>query len=419
MNALSWDTYLFAEIDGKYGVYNLRELFEIHGKGHRIKVPALLNERGEKTWVEVENVVSYGNQHLKRITLSASRLFLEISEDAIIPSFGHHLFEVEIKKIMLNFVIVNNLKVEKRSFFNSTLLLSTRHPLNILEGDKKEWDYGFALGYWLAEGSLRYRKRKNTKRSLVNLNRYAKQKGMTLQEYQKYITDIELVILSVGQSDFERGYVDILQKHFKFTKPYKFKNTNGYNLFSSDLSLIHLIKEYTEGHTSHDKGVKNEVFNRSLKFLEGILDGFLAGDGTFHKNADYFQVEITTNYRLYNDLIFLSKALGYDAHINNGYFDKSPSSNNYYYYLRLSIFRNWHRHKALGLVKEHIKSIEDAGLKEAFNLVLKPLYPENDKRAIFNHLYFAAYGFLVSDAVKVLDRGVLGSSLPVSVSSKV
>jgi len=60
MNALSGDTYVFAEVDGKYGVYTLKELFEIHKNGHKIKVLTLLNERGEKTWVEVENAVSFG-----------------------------------------------------------------------------------------------------------------------------------------------------------------------------------------------------------------------------------------------------------------------------------------------------------------------------------------------------------------------
>ena len=60
MNALSGDTYLFAEVDGKYGVYTLRELYELHNQAHKIRVPTLLNERGEKTWVEVENAVSFG-----------------------------------------------------------------------------------------------------------------------------------------------------------------------------------------------------------------------------------------------------------------------------------------------------------------------------------------------------------------------
>ena len=127
-------------------------------------------------------------------------------------------------------------------------------------------------------------------------------------------------------------------------------------------------------------------------------------------------VHITENYKLRDDLIFIAKALGYDIHLQNGRFDKSPSSNYYYYHLSLSISKNWHRHSALGLVKEHIKSIEDVGEKEAFNLVLKPLYPENDKRSVFNHLFFTAFGILVSDAVKVLDRRALNSSLPVLVS---
>ena len=97
MNALSGDTYVFAEVDGKYGVYALKKLFEQHKQGHAIKVPALLNEKGEKTWVEVENVVSFKKQPLKRVRLASSRLYVEISEDAIIPVFFDSFFFQEKK----------------------------------------------------------------------------------------------------------------------------------------------------------------------------------------------------------------------------------------------------------------------------------------------------------------------------------
>ena len=400
MNALSGDTYVFAEVDGKYGVYMLKELFEIHKQGHAIKVPALLDERGDKGWVEVEDVVNFGLQPLKRITLSASRLFLEISEEAIIPAYGPHLFSGKEKQIKSNFKLANNLKATQDPGYNDTFLLATQIPLSLSEGNQKEWEIGFTLGYFIAEGNLVYRKHKNTKLSLAKLNSFARKNGMALQEYLEYMTDIKQVQLAVGQSDFERGYVDVIQKHFKFTKPYKHKGENGYQLCSTDLDLIYLIKFYIEGHDSYTKHLKNEAYNRSWKFLEGALDGYLAGDGGYDRKGDFFAVHMATNYRLYNDLIFLAKLLGYDAHIKKGQFAKSLSSNKLYYYLSLSIFKTFHRHTAFGLAKEHIKSIEDVGLKKAFNLVLKPLYSENDKRAEFNHLYFTAFGILVSDAVK-------------------
>jgi len=420
VNALSGDTSLFAEVDEKYGVFTLKELYELHNQGHKIKVPALLNNRGEKTWIDVENVVSFRKQNMKRITLSRSRLYVELSEDSTIPVFSPHLFSGTEKQIKLKFKLANELKVSQDPRYNNSLLLTTLISLKIPEGDQKEYDFGFTLGFVLAEASFIKRKRKNTKQSLATLNGYAKQKGMTLEEYLNHMTDIHQVQLTVGENDFERKYVDILQKHFKLSKPSKKKNANAYSLYSSDLSFIHFIKEYTEGHTSHDKCVKNEVYNRSWKFLEGILDGYLAGDGHFRKNMDLFEVGITTNYKLRDDLIFLSKALGYDIHLHNGYFAKSPfpSYEKVYHCLYFSISKRWHRLSAFGLVKEHIKSVEDVGEREAYNLVLKLLYSENDTRSVFNHLFFTAYGFLVSDAVKVLERGALSSSLPVLVSSK-
>ena len=318
----------------------------------------------------------------------------------------------------MKFKLVNELKVTQDPRYNNSLLLTMRIPLDLPEGNNEEWEVGFALGFFVSEGNLEYRKHKNTKRSLATLNGYAKQKEMTLEEYLNYKTEIERVTLSIGQSDFERGYIAILQKHFKFSSPRKVSE-NGYVIRSFDLSLFHLIKDYVDGSDSHSKHLKNKAYNRSWKFIEGILDGFLCGDGSYYKKIDLFQVGITTNYKLYYDLIFIAKALGYDIHLRNERFAKSPfpSYEKVYHYLQLSIFKNWHRHKALGLVKEHIKSVEDVGEREAYNLVLKPLHSENDTRSVFNHLFFTAYGFLVSDAVKVLDRSVLGSSLPVPLSS--
>ena len=86
MNALSGETPLFAEVDGKYGVYTLRELYELHKQGRTIKVPALLDERGNKGWVKVEDVVNFGIHPLKRITLSYSRLYVKLMKT---QSFQH------------------------------------------------------------------------------------------------------------------------------------------------------------------------------------------------------------------------------------------------------------------------------------------------------------------------------------------
>jgi len=230
MNALSGDTYVFAEVDGKYGVYTLRELYELHKQGRAIKVPALLNEKGEKTWVEVEDAVSYGKLSLKRITLATTRLFAELTEDAIIPAYSVHIFSGTEERINLKFKLLNGLKITQDPRYNDTLLLSMRIPLNLPEGNNEEWEVGFALGYWVAEGSLRKRKRSFSKTSFDQLKALARKNGMTLKAYLEHMTEIREVQLAVGQSDFERGYVGVVQKHFKFGKPHKVSE-NGYQLY--------------------------------------------------------------------------------------------------------------------------------------------------------------------------------------------
>ena len=223
MNALSGETYVFAGVDGKYGVYALKELFELHKQGHKIKVPALLNERGNIGWVEVEDVVSFGKQSMKRIMLATSRLFVEVSEGAIISVYSKHLFRGSEEQIKLKFKLVNRLKVTKTTSRNDSLLLTTRIPLNLPEGNQEEWDFGFTLGYFIAEGSFKKRKRSFTKNSLGHLLAFAKQKRMTLEDYLKFTTDVIEIYLAIGQLDFERGYTDVVQKHFKFAKPSKSK----------------------------------------------------------------------------------------------------------------------------------------------------------------------------------------------------
>jgi len=109
-------------------------------------------------------------QPLKRITLSASRLFVEISEDAIIPAYGCHLFSGREKQINLKFKLVNNLKATQDPGYNDTFLLATQIPLSLSEGNQDEWEIGFTLGFFLAEGSFVYRRHKNTKYSLEQLN---------------------------------------------------------------------------------------------------------------------------------------------------------------------------------------------------------------------------------------------------------
>jgi len=104
----------------------LKELYELHNQGCKIRVLTLLNERGEKGWGEVENVVSYGTQNLKRLTLVTTHLYTEVSEDAIIPAYSSELFSGREKEINLKLKRVNELKVTQDPRRNNSLLLTTR-----------------------------------------------------------------------------------------------------------------------------------------------------------------------------------------------------------------------------------------------------------------------------------------------------
>jgi len=72
-----------------------------------------------------------------------------------------------------------------------------------------------------------------------------------------------------------------------------------------------IIKHYTSRAGAKYKRLSGNVFNENNKFLEGVLDGFLAGDGCYDAKNDRYRFMITTNRDLIEDLRTICNRLGF------------------------------------------------------------------------------------------------------------
>ncbi len=171
---------------------------------------------------------------------------------------------------------------------------------------------GFYLGFFTAEGNYIYYKHQLIENSIYSeyaLKRWSKEKGYSnVDEYLKKRKKVKIrgIQLTCGIKDIERGYREKLQYRF---------NMNHYNnivhLTSYDKELIALTQRYIGGTTSKTKYLKDTVFNRSVSFLKGILEGFIAGDG--HEERTRTTIGITENYRLRDNLMIICKILGLET----------------------------------------------------------------------------------------------------------
>ena len=72
-----------------------------------------------------------------------------------------------------------------------------------------------------------------------------------------------------------------------------------------------IIKHYTSKAGAKHKRLSGSAFSENNKFLEGVLDGFLAGDGYYDAKNDRYRFYLTTNRDLIEDLRVICNRLGF------------------------------------------------------------------------------------------------------------
>jgi len=72
-----------------------------------------------------------------------------------------------------------------------------------------------------------------------------------------------------------------------------------------------IIKHYTSRAGAKHKRLSGNALNENNKFLEGVLNGFLAGDGYYDAKNDRYRFSLTTNRDLVEDLRVICNRLGF------------------------------------------------------------------------------------------------------------
>lgn len=92
------------------------------------------------------------------------------------------------------------------------------------------------------------------------------------------------------------------------------ENRMDIRLYGKVLNAV--IDELVSGRTAKDKHFSPVVWRYSNRFLDAILDGYLAGDGHYDAKNDRWRLGFTRNYNLESDLRTICARLGYKLKLN-------------------------------------------------------------------------------------------------------
>ncbi len=148
--------------------------------------------------------------------------------------------------------------------------------ITTMNGYKLNYDCGYLIGVYLAEGGIE------------------KRKGNVIK-------------LTVGfhEDVFIENIRNVLKEKVKFTE---FKDHNSYNFRFSSERLVRFFSAFVFGDVK-TKGLNIDmILNSPLEFREGILNGYVDGDGCLRKSNGW--IVISASRKLRDDISTLSSSLG-------------------------------------------------------------------------------------------------------------
>jgi DNA modification methylase len=340
------------------------------------------NMNGDFVWVKVKNVFNNGQKECIKIRTKTGR--------EVICSKEHKFVVKKSTTIGGRFRKIKVVDAEKLEL-NDYLYVNEEMPLTDLPyGNKGDYEDGFIIGFFLAEGSYIKNKvgnYKNNKFSEYSIRRWG-HNPLSIKNVG--------VQFSCGKTDIERGYINFLKKYN--IKEYHYGNC--VYIYSRDKQLLNMISSFIDGEYADKKHLTNLAFNKSLKFIEGILDGFLAGDGSYDKKNDRNRSSICINKNLIEDIQLLCRILGYQFRV-------SFHSNDFKGVCDFSIRKKTKQKRIFGCITDRIEKIECVGKRDVFDIEIEPIYyggkgnnqfkkeqlPSMEKRKNkYNNLYFLSNG---------------------------
>lgn len=257
------------------------ETFKRHSEGPSFEVPTSWTGFGD-TYVTAEHPYFVNGQEWKSTKDLSIFTFdkwgsLTNKGDYLSLPTGYDQSELRYidykEHIDQNATITENGKVE---FLSTGRLIPSTYELT------KE--FGWILGYYLAEGYL-------SKRS------YGPNRGFTAVTFSSHVKETDCHVKVTEFAEF-CGLTVVNQK-----KKDGFGHTQ--TIYSKNLAMLF---DVLCGQLSHTKKINSVLMNTNSEFLRGILDGFYDGDGT--KRYESQKELTTTSYQLASQLFLIASRFG-------------------------------------------------------------------------------------------------------------
>ncbi len=398
---LAEDTMMFIERNGKFLYLPLKDV----SVGDNVFT---VDKQCKIRKIKIKKKLEIGEKQVIKITTKSGRKVVCTEE---------HRFPVKCSYYYGRYLNLNKCNWKQAGELSDRDHLWVNYDLSeiLIDGTDEDYKRGWIIGFFLAEGSFLKRIKKYD-----IVDRYTR--GRKLKEP---VVVYDGVKFSCGETDLDKGFVDNLRE---FCIKIRHHEYNGKAIYieSWDKTLLNLISQYVEGSTCYDKKLNQLVWNESRRFIQGIIDGFLDGDGFYDKQNDRWRVGITSrNKELVDQLMLACRLVGYEFRNEGIQKTNYPGK----YMLRFVIRKRVRRKRYHSLYLDQIDKIERVGKKKVYDTEIDFLYhgkntdkPTISKKKVrYNHLYFLGNGIWTHNSKKVWiskTNTTIGSAMPTSANDR-
>ena len=382
VKCLDANTPLFVKHNGQYKMITI-EYCALH-QTEEFYVPSC-DANKKIIWCKIKKITDMGIQNAILLRTYTGKEII-CNENHRFPTTTYHFPSNAKTNTLFNrfrITSANNIKPDKSYIYNR-INITTSLPA----GDENEYNDGFIIGFYMAEGSWIYRNYKPylnnplsiaSQKGILALNRTIKPRGRNRRGVQ----------FSCGKSDIDRGYINKLQKyHININKISNHENSIHITNYDE---IYKLISQYVNGETSHDKYLLDSAFNRSIMFLKGIIAGYSAGDGHYDAQNDRWRFGIAPNFRWRDQINVICQILGYIFRIEGNHNISIKKINKNYECIKFSIHTNpiRSRHIVNDFFTDKIKSKDNCGQRHLYDIEIEP-YDQNENE--YNNMFFLGNG---------------------------
>lgn len=272
VKCLAGDTELLTLINGSPFIMPLKDLIRIDLAKNSIELPSY-DEQGQQTWI---NLTGWQKAEKSR------GLRLQAEDGTWVECTPEHRFPV-INSGQIEMCAAKDLQVG-----DALLQLSHWEIPTVLVSPAMDRAMGEFIGWYLAEGSIRQ-----------------PEKGITLamssDERPQAEGLIKLVLERLGVAGRIHAYRHSLHVNF------------------SSKFMVAFIKRFVRGENAKTKRLTHEALAYGAEFLEGVLTGYLQGDGYWDEKNQRWRLGLTRNHGLITDLGVICRLLGYRLRWSDGY----------------------------------------------------------------------------------------------------